>query len=139
MNREAERKICAVIVDDEELARQVLGVVDRADPLLVRDRRRADTLREEREAAAQAYFQAHASEWDRIRSLHVAEAEVEGAISDVLGPGPFNLFVDLGTGTGRMLELLRARYQRPRRRAAEDRDELAASHASSLPGAEGPR
>jgi len=94
------------------LARQVLEVVDRADPILVRDRRRAETLRDEREQAAQAYFQAHAGEWDGIRALHVAEAEVEAAISQVLGAGPFGLFVDLGTGTGRMLELFRDRYQR---------------------------
>ncbi len=94
------------------LARQVLDVVDRADAILVRDRRRAETLREEREQAAQAYFQTHAGEWDRIRALHVAEADVEAAISDVLGAGPFDLFVDLGTGTGRMLELFRDRYRR---------------------------
>ena len=94
------------------LARQVLEVVDRADPILVRDRRRAETLREERETAAQTYFQAHAGEWDSIRALHVAEADVEAAISDVLGAGPFGLFVDLGTGTGRMLELFRGRYER---------------------------
>jgi ArsR family transcriptional regulator len=94
------------------LARLVLEAVDRADAVLVRDRRRADALREERERAAQAYFQSHAGEWDRIRALHVAEAHVEAVISDVLGAGPFDLFLDLGTGTGRMLELFRERYRR---------------------------
>jgi len=94
------------------LARLVLEAVDRADPVLVRDRRRAEALREERERAAQVYFQGHAGEWDSIRALHVAEAEVENAIAQVLGPGPFDLLVDLGTGTGRMLELLRGRYRR---------------------------
>ena len=82
------------------------------DPVLVRDRRRAEALREERESAAQAYFQAHAGEWDSIRALHVAEADVEAVVSEALGPGPFDLFVDLGTGTGRMLELFRERYRR---------------------------
>ena len=53
--------------------------------MLVRDRRRAEALREEREKAAQAYFQAHAGEWDRIRALHVAEADVEAAIAGALG------------------------------------------------------
>src|SRR5436190_6022901 len=84
------------------LARLVLEAVDRTDAVLVRDRRRAEALREERERAAQAYFQAHAGEWDRIRALHVAEAHVESVLSDVLGAGPFELFLDLGTGTGRM-------------------------------------
>src|SRR5215510_8059448 len=94
------------------LARLLLGAVDRSDAVLVRDRRRAEALREERERAAQAYFQAHAGEWDSIRALHVAEAEVEAAVAAALGPGPFGLLVDLGTGTGRMLELLRERYRR---------------------------
>jgi ubiquinone/menaquinone biosynthesis C-methylase UbiE len=94
------------------LARLVLDALDRADPMLTRDRRRAEALREERESAARAYFEAHAGNWDRIRALHVAEAEVEAALSAILGPGPFALLLDLGTGTGRMLELLRERYQR---------------------------
>jgi ubiquinone/menaquinone biosynthesis C-methylase UbiE len=98
--------------DGGALARLVLEAVDRADPVLVRDRRRVEALREERERAAQAYFQGHAGEWDRIRALHVAEAEVEDAIGQVLGLGPFDLLVDLGTGTGRMLELFRDRYRR---------------------------
>jgi ArsR family transcriptional regulator len=95
-----------------ELARRLLEGVDRDDPTLVRDRHRAESLRAEREAAAQAYFQAHAGEWDSIRALHVAEADVEAAIAEVLGAGPFELLLDLGTGTGRMLELFALRYRR---------------------------
>jgi len=94
------------------LARLVLSAVDRSDPVLARDRRRVEALREEREKAAQAYFEAHAGEWDSIRALHVAEAEVEAAIASALGPGPFDLLLDLGTGTGRMLELLAPRFRR---------------------------
>ncbi len=95
-----------------EVARQVLQGVDQTDPVLVRDRDRAEVLRSEREAAAQAYFQSHAGQWDKIRALHVAEAEVEAAVSEVMGPGPFDLLVDLGTGTGRMLELFAPRIRR---------------------------
>ena len=95
-----------------DLGRKILAAVDHADPVLVRDRGRAQGLQREREAAAQAYFQEHAGQWDGIRALHVAENEVERAISDVLGPGPFDLFVDLGTGTARMLELFADRYRR---------------------------
>jgi len=94
------------------LAQLVLEAVEHADPVLARDRRRAEALREERERAAQAYFQSHAGEWVRIRALHVAEAQVESVVSEVLGNGPFDLFLDLGTGTGRMLELFRDRYRR---------------------------
>ncbi len=95
-----------------DVARQILGGVDLADPVLVRDRRRAERLQSERQEAAQAYFQAHAGEWDKIRALYVAEAEVEAAVAAALGAGPFDLLVDLGTGTGRMLELLAPRFRR---------------------------
>src|SRR6201988_1765555 len=51
-------------VDASALAGLVLGAVDANDPVLLRDRARAEALGAEREAAAQAYFQAHAKEWD---------------------------------------------------------------------------
>ena len=70
------------------------------------DLARLDAVRAERSAAAQRWFEGHAAEWDAIRSLHVAEAEVESAIVDVLGTRPVGRLVDIGTGTGRMLELL---------------------------------
>jgi len=95
-----------------DLVRQALGAVDPADSVIVRDQRRAESVQGERRAAAQTYFRTHAGEWDKIRALHVAEADVEAAVSAALGDGPFDLFVDLGTGTGRMLELFAPRYRR---------------------------
>ncbi len=94
------------------LALDILELVDQSDRVVARDRERADALKREREAASQSYFQSHAADWDRIRSLHIAEHDVEQAIADALGPAPVKLLVDLGTGTGRILELLAERYQR---------------------------
>src|SRR4029453_2195542 len=51
------------------------------------------------------YFAGHAEVWDQIRSLHVAESEVERAIDDALGHLPLGRLVDVGTGPGRMIEL----------------------------------
>ena len=82
-----------------------MNSLDPADPDLELDRARADTVLHERAEAAQAYFKSNAGDWDVIRSLHLAEDQVEAAILDALGPGPFECLVDLGTGTGRMLEL----------------------------------
>ncbi len=94
------------------LARRLIAAVQGADPVARRDRERADALRRDRERAAQAYFQAHAADWDRIRGLYVSESAVEAAMLEALGPGPFRLLVDLGTGTGRILELFAGRYAR---------------------------
>ena len=79
---------------------------DAAERWEVADAARLDAVHADRAAAAQAYFDAHAAEWDAIRSLHVAEDEVEGTISALLGDAPVGRLVDIGTGTGRMIELL---------------------------------
>ncbi len=93
------------------LARQLLQSVSQDDPVIVRDRDRANTLKREREALAQEYFEANASEWDRIRARHINEADVEASLKTVLADKACNLLVDLGTGTGRILELFADNYR----------------------------
>jgi ubiquinone/menaquinone biosynthesis C-methylase UbiE/DNA-binding transcriptional ArsR family regulator len=94
------------------LARSIVASLDPADLTLARDHARAEGVQKARSEAAQAYFRDHAGEWDTIRALHVAEDQVEAAMSEALGEGPFSLLVDLGTGTGRILELFGARARR---------------------------
>jgi ArsR family transcriptional regulator len=69
------------------------------------DAARIETIRADRAEAANRYFAGHAEVWDQIRSLHVAESEVERAIDTALGRRPLGRLVDVGTGTGRMIEL----------------------------------
>jgi len=87
------------------LARAIVESLDPTDLTLTRDRARADAVQKARAEAAQEYFKTHAAEWDQIRTLHVAESQVEEAMGEALGAGPFERLVDLGTGTGRILEL----------------------------------
>lgn len=94
------------------VVRALLTSLDPQDPVLARDRLRADAVKRDRAALAQAYFRSHAAEWDEIRALHVAEDDVENAMIDGLGAGPFDLLVDIGTGTGRILELFSDRFKR---------------------------
>jgi ubiquinone/menaquinone biosynthesis C-methylase UbiE len=70
-----------------------------------RDLTKLEEVRAARTEMAAAYFAAHASEWDSLRSLHVAESEVENAISAILREAPLGKMLDVGTGTGRMMEL----------------------------------
>jgi ArsR family transcriptional regulator len=69
------------------------------------DAARTETIRADRSEAANRYFAGHAEVWDQIRSLHVAESEVERAIDRLLGRRPLGRLLDIGTGTGRMIEL----------------------------------
>jgi ArsR family transcriptional regulator len=75
------------------------------------DSARLDAVRADRAEAAQRYFAAHADVWDSIRSLHVSEAEVERAIDRALDRRNLGTLVDIGTGTGRMIELFGPRAQ----------------------------
>jgi ubiquinone/menaquinone biosynthesis C-methylase UbiE/DNA-binding transcriptional ArsR family regulator len=90
----------------------VLGQLDARDGTAATDRERAERLKAARAEAAQDYFAANAPRWDEIRSLHVPERAVEAAMSEILGAGPFPLLLDLGTGSGRMLEMFAGRAQR---------------------------
>jgi ArsR family transcriptional regulator len=76
------------------------------DPWAVADQARLLAVQTDRARAAAAYFDAQAETWDEMRSLHIAESEVEAAIIALLSPAPLGRLVDIGTGTGRMLELL---------------------------------
>jgi len=69
------------------------------------DAARLAAVRADRAAAAARYFDAHAEQWDAIRSLHIAESEVEAAMQALLGAEPIGRLVDIGTGTGRMIQL----------------------------------
>ncbi|HEX2761493.1 MAG TPA: metalloregulator ArsR/SmtB family transcription factor [Rhizomicrobium sp.] len=70
------------------------------------DKARLEHVRKERAATAAAYFKANAAEWERIRALHAPEKDVEAAIARHLTAAPIDNFLDAGTGTGRMLELI---------------------------------
>jgi ubiquinone/menaquinone biosynthesis C-methylase UbiE/DNA-binding HxlR family transcriptional regulator len=95
-----------------DLGRALIERLDPDDSVLARDRERLLAVRQARADAAQAYFAAHAVEWDRIRELHVTDAAVEEAIAEALAEGPLRSLLDLGTGTGRMLEVFGPRIQR---------------------------
>jgi SAM-dependent methyltransferase/DNA-binding HxlR family transcriptional regulator len=94
------------------LMRGILAALGEDDTALRRDRERLAEVKARSQAAAARYFAEHAEEWDRIRSLHIPEKQVEAAILAAAGPGPFRALLDIGTGTGRMLELLASRYER---------------------------
>ena len=91
-----------------DLARVLIGRLKADDATVLRDRERLAAVRTNRATAAQNYFRRHAAEWDRIRRLHVADAAVEAAIRTALTDKPIRTLLDLGTGTGRMLELFGA-------------------------------
>ena len=94
------------------LARGVVAHLDPKDPVIAADRIRLAEVRKARNEVAAAYFAEQAPNWDKIRSLHVAEETVEKAIIEEVGERPIQALLDLGAGSGRMLELLAPRAAR---------------------------
>lgn len=93
-------------------ASRLLGFIPFDDPTIQRDLERLSRVKEVRRQDAEVYFRDNADKWAEIRSLHVDEAEVEKAIQSLVHGTSFDAMLDLGTGTGRILELFADRVKR---------------------------
>lgn len=100
------------LADDPRIEPLLTAVGEAGGGWMDEDRARLEAVRADRAAAAERYFAAHADDWDAIRSLHVSESRVEAAMAELLEDAPIGRLVDLGTGTGRMLELFGTRATR---------------------------
>jgi ArsR family transcriptional regulator len=87
------------------IARRLITLLPEADRTLVQDRESLARAKEARARAAQRYFRRNAAGWDRLRALHVDEDEVERVIRGLLPTDGEEELLDVGTGTGRMLEV----------------------------------
>ena len=89
-----------------ELARTIVDSLADDDPVLSLDLERLDEIRRDREQLAAEYFQRNAAKWDQIRSLYVDEALVETNIQSIFSSELIGDLLDIGTGTGRILQIL---------------------------------
>jgi len=98
--------------DGAELARWLVARLSPDDAERLSDKARQDAIFSAQQARAGAYFAKVADSWDLQKTLHVPEAAVEAAMFEALDGRTADLLVDLGTGTGRMLEVLAPRFRR---------------------------
>jgi len=99
-----------------EAVQHLLALAETEEPgfaaLCEADRRKLAAIRDAREAAAESYFARHAGEWDELRALHSADAEVETGLAAALAAAPLGHLLDIGTGTGRIAELFADQAER---------------------------
>src|SRR5919202_1785025 len=88
------------------LGRYLADACGEQDETIALDLQRLAAIKRQRAELAAAYFRDNAADWHRIRSLYVDEAEVEAILTDIVGGLAPRDLLDIGTGTGRMLELL---------------------------------
>ncbi len=89
-----------------ELGRTLVDALPQDDAQINLDLERLDAIKRARAAKAEAYFRRNAAKWDEIHSLYVAEEKVEQVLMDLLSGSRVGDLLDVGTGTGRILELL---------------------------------
>ncbi|WP_419902671.1 ArsR/SmtB family transcription factor [Kiloniella sp.] len=89
-----------------ELGRLIIDLIPIDDPKLALDFQRLEDIKAERARKAQEYFRKNASDWHEIRSLHIDTAQIETAFQQKLLEEPVEELLDVGTGTGRVLELV---------------------------------
>jgi len=90
---------------DAEIAARLIELLPPGDAQLALDRERLREVRARRAEAAAGYFSRNAPQWRELRRLYVTEHEVERVILSLLPEDGVESLIDIGTGTGRMLEV----------------------------------
>ncbi len=93
------------------LVRELLTRLPADDPVLAADRRAAARVLAERARIASEGFRRQGADWDEMRALGLPAAEVEAALLALLPGAALGRLLDIGTGTGRLLELLAPRVR----------------------------
>jgi len=90
---------------------ELLARLPEDDPVLSADRRGAARVLAERARVASDTFRRQGADWDEMRALGLPAADVEAALLSLLPGEKLGRLLDIGTGTGRMLELLAPRVR----------------------------
>jgi ubiquinone/menaquinone biosynthesis C-methylase UbiE len=97
--------------DQGALPRELVARLPPDDPILETDRRQAARVLAERARIASESFRQKGADWDEMRALDLPAQAVEDALLALVPPGPDGRLLDIGTGTGRVLELLAPRVR----------------------------
>lgn len=91
------------------IIKAILQDTNKSDMILQKDHDNLNKRRAILSENALNWFQSHATEWDKLRQIHIDEKTLEAAILATLPHNGENL-LDLGTGTARILELFKDKY-----------------------------
>ncbi len=97
--------------DRGALVRTLLARLPEGDPVLEADRRQAARVLAERARIASESFQRQGADWDEMRALDLPAQAVEDNLLRLIPTEGVGRLLDIGTGTGRVLELLGPRVR----------------------------
>jgi ArsR family transcriptional regulator len=92
--------------DEGALARDLVARLPADDAILESDRRQAARVLAERARVASESFRSKGADWDEMRALDLPAQSVEDALVALIPADKAGRLLDIGTGTGRVLELL---------------------------------
>lgn len=93
------------------LARALLAQLPADDPVLAADARSAARIAADRARAATEVFARDGADWEEARALGLPTADIEAKLLGLLPREKIGAFLDVGTGTGRLLEVLAPRVK----------------------------
>ncbi len=94
-----------------EITQHLISALDANCSLVMRDKWRLEQIHNERAAKSRRYFRDNARRWDQIRALYVEEERVESEIRKLTESVSTGSMLDIGTGTGRMLQVFADRVR----------------------------
>ncbi len=94
---------------DAGLVQDIIGRLPEDDPVLAADRRAAARVLAERARVASESFRRQGADWDEMSALGLPATDVENALLALLPGQRLGRVLDIGTGTGRLLEVLAPR------------------------------
>ncbi|MFW2381173.1 MAG: ArsR/SmtB family transcription factor [Acidimicrobiales bacterium] len=97
--------------DGDGLVHAIAPLIDRSSPVYQRDQARLEAVRADRAVRAAEYFAQVAEEWDELREMHAPTNQVEEAMLAAVPADSVRTVLDIGTGTGRILELFADRAE----------------------------
>ena len=95
-----------------ELVSSILGKLPVDDAVLRADRRRLEDVRAERAKSADKFFAYVANDSGQLGDEYLPRQDIDLLVKELLGGDTYEFMIDLGTGTGRMLELLAGQIER---------------------------
>ena len=92
-------------LNESKLTAQITAMIDLGDPTLKQDSERLGRIKVENARRATDYFAANAGDWDQVRTMVGSDEKIESAMRKTVGNRVFGNMIDMGTGTGRIVEI----------------------------------
>lgn len=84
---------------------KLVELIDFSDALLKQDSLRLGRIKVENAKRATDYFAQNAGDWDQIRTMVGSDSTIENAMLKTVKDRTFSNMIDMGTGTGRIIEI----------------------------------